>query len=70
MPDLPKGAPEGELLAEPEKILRVDNQQLRNKTFRRFYVKWKDYPEEEVSWERKVDIRRDYPDFVIADNDF
>lgn len=70
LPDLPKTAPEGELLAQPEKILKVENQHLRNKTFRRFYVKWKDYPEEEASWEREVDFRRDYPDFVIEDNDF
>ena len=39
LPDLPKAAPEGELLAEPEKILKIENQYLRNKTFRRFYVK-------------------------------
>ena len=70
LPDLPKAAPEGELLAEPEKILKIENQNLRNKTFRRFYVKWKDYPEEEASWEREVDFRKDYPNFVIEDNDF
>ena len=39
LPNLPKAAPEGELLAEPEKILKVENQHLRNKTFQRFYVK-------------------------------
>ena len=43
--NLPKVAPKEELLAEPEKILKIENQHLRNKTFRRFYVKWKDYPE-------------------------
>ena len=70
LPDLPKAAPEGELLAEPEKILKVENQHLRNKTFRRFYVKWKDYPKEEASLKRKIDFRKDYPNFVISDNDF
>ena len=70
LPDLPKVAPEWELLAEPDKILKIENQYLSNKIFRRFYVKWKDYPEEEASWEREVDFRKDYPNFVIEDNDF
>ena len=70
LPDLPKVDPEAELLAEPKKILKMDNQHLRNKTFRRFLVKCKDYPEEEASWEREVDFRQDYSNFVIEDNDF
>jgi hypothetical protein len=37
--DLLKVAPKRELLAEPEKILKIKNQYLRNKTFRRFYGK-------------------------------
>jgi hypothetical protein len=69
LPGLPKAAPEGELLAEPERILKVDTQHLRNRSFQRFLVKWKDYPDDEASWEREVDFRRDYPNFVIEDND-
>ena len=56
LPDLPKVAFEGELLANSEKILKIENKYLRNKTFHRFYVKWKDCPEEEASWEREVDF--------------
>jgi len=48
LPDLPKDALEGELFAKPEKILKIENQHLRNKTFCRFYVKWKDYLEEKA----------------------
>ena len=70
LPDFPKAAPKEELIAEPEKILKIKNQYLRNKTFRRFYVKWKDYLEEKASKEREVDFRKDYPNFVIEDNDF
>lgn len=70
LPDLSKSAPQGELLAQLERILKVENQHQRNKTFRRFYVKWMDYPEEEASWEREVDFRRYYLDFVIEYNDF
>ena len=33
LPDLSKTAPEGELLAESEKILKIDYQYLRKKTF-------------------------------------
>jgi hypothetical protein len=67
--DLPNAAIEGELLAEPERILKEDIQYLRNRSFQRFLVKWKDYPEEEATWEREVDFRANYPNFVIADND-
>jgi hypothetical protein len=67
--DLPNVAIEGELLAEPERILKVDTQYLRNRSFRRFLVKWKDYREEQPSWEREVDFRANYPNFVIVDND-
>jgi len=51
-------------------ILKRDNQHLRNKTFYRFYVKLKDYLEEKVSWEREVDFKRDYSNFVIEDYDY
>ena len=48
----------------------MNNQHPMNKTFLKFYVEWKDDPKEEAYWERKVDFRRDYPNFVIEDNDF
>ena len=33
------------------KILKIKNQYLRNKSFRRFYVKWNEYLEKK-SWQR------------------
>ena len=69
LPDLPQVIPEGERLAEPERILQVDLQHLMNKSFRRFLIKWKDYPEDEVSWELENEFRDTYPIFVIANND-
>ena len=42
LPDLLKKNPNGELLVELQKILKIKNQHLRNKTFCKFYVKWKD----------------------------
>jgi hypothetical protein len=69
LPDLPQVAPEGEMLAEPERILQVDLQHLRNRSFRRFLIKWKDYPEDEASWELENEFKETYPNFVIADND-
>ena len=47
--DLPRVVPEGEMLAEPERILQVDLQHLMNRSFKRFLIKWKDYPEDEAS---------------------
>ena len=54
--DLPKAAPEGEFLGDPKKILKIENQHLRNETFCRFHVKWKDYPEEEAFVKEKLII--------------
>jgi hypothetical protein len=68
--DLPKAAPEEKLFAKLEKILKIENQNLRNKIFHRFYVKWKYYPKDEASCKREVDSRKDYSNFVIEDNDF
>jgi len=32
-------------------------------------IKWKDYPKGEASWKREIDFQKDYPSFVIEDND-
>ena len=68
-PELPQVVPEEEMLVEPERILQVDLQHLRNRSFRRFLIKWKDYPEDEASWELEDEFRETYPYFVIEDND-
>ena len=64
LPDLPQVIPKRKILAESERILHVDLQHLK-----RFFIKWKDYPENEASWELENDFRETYPNFVIADND-
>ena len=68
--DLPKIASVGDILADFEKILKMKNQYLKNKILCRFYVKWKNYPEEEGSGEREVNFKMNYYDFDIEDNDF
>ena len=68
--DRPKAASKEKFLAEPEKILKIEYQYLRNRMFHRFYVNWRDYPEKEASWEREIDFRNDYPNFLIENNDF
>ena len=70
LPYLPQVVIEGEILAEPERILQVSLQHLMNRSFRRFLIKWsKDYPEDEASWELENKFKETYPNFVIADND-
>ena len=46
LPDLPKTAYVRDFLADFEKILKLKNQYLKNEILYRFYVKWKNYPEE------------------------
>ena len=69
LPDFPQVVHEGEMLVELEKILQVDLQYLRNRSFMRFLIKWKYYPKDEASWELENEFREIYPNFVIADND-
>lgn len=42
--------------------MQVDTQHPQNRYFKRFLLKWKNYLEE-------VDFIRDFPTFVIEDND-
>jgi hypothetical protein len=67
--ELPKVAHDGNMLGELEKFLHVDTQCLWKRCFIRFLVQWKDYLEDETSWEREVGFKRDLPGFVIEDND-
>ena len=64
--DLPQVAPEGEMLAEPEKNLQVDLQHLMNRSFKTFLIEWKDYLEDEaLIWELENEFKETYPNFVI-----
>ena len=56
-------------MAEPERILHVDLQHLRIRSFKRFLIKWKDYHKDEASWELKYEFKKTYSNFVIANND-
>ena len=53
------------MLAEPERILQVDLQHLKNRFFGRFFIKYKDYPEDEASWELENKFREPYPDLSL-----
>ena len=45
----PQVAHKGEMLVELERILQVDLEHLRNRSFRRFIIKWNDNLDHEAS---------------------
>ena len=67
--DLRQVVPKEEMLAQPERFLRVVMQFPRNGSLRRFLIKWKDYHEDEVSRELENEFRETCLNFVIEDND-
>ena len=68
-PYLPQVVSKGKMLAKHERTLEVDLQRLKNRSFRKFLVKWKDYPEDEASWELENKFKETYLNFVMDDND-
>ena len=69
LPNLPQVVPKGDMLTELERILQVDLQHLRIRSFKRFFIKWKNSLEDEALWELENEFRKTYPNFVVADND-
>ena len=61
LPYLPQVAPEGEMLVERERILKVDLQHLMNRSFMRFFIEWKKYHEDEASW----DIENEFKETLV-----
>ena len=56
---------EGEPLYHPEKILDSRNEKINGERVRQYLVKWKDYPEEESTWENEAFIREQgYTQFI------
>jgi hypothetical protein len=50
-------------------IFEEDIQNLWNRSFQRFLIERKDYPVNDASLEREVDLRANYPNLVIKGND-
>lgn len=50
----PQVAHKDEMLAELERNLQVDLKHLKNRSSRRFLIKWKDNLDHEASWELQM----------------
>ena len=68
-PNLPQVVYEGDTLVEHERILQVDLQHLKNRSFKRFLIMYKDYYDDEASRELENKCTKTYPNFAIDNND-
>ena len=50
---------------QPARILETRERILRNRTLREHLVQWKDYPEEDATWEDETSLARDYPNLFL-----
>jgi hypothetical protein len=55
---------QGVLELYPDRILDTREKSLRNRTLVEHLVQWKDYPEEDATWEDQTKLLKDYPDFM------
>eukprot|EP00253_Pinus_taeda_P032300 PITA_32300 len=51
--ELPPMDDEGHLVLQPEAIIDTRERQLRSRTVREFLVRWKNFPDEDATWERE-----------------
>ena len=51
--ELPPTDDEGKLVLQPEVIIDARERQLQNRTIREFLVRWKNFPDEDATWENK-----------------
>ncbi|MCO5586342.1 hypothetical protein L7F22_040282 [Adiantum nelumboides] len=56
---------QGVLELQPDYILETRERKLRNKSIIEHLVKWKDFPEENATWEDEVTLQKDYPDLPL-----
>ena len=42
---------EGRVIWEPEAIIEIRERKLRSRTLKEYLVKWKNFPDEDASWE-------------------
>ena len=55
---------------KPVKILEFDSQVTRNKVIKFRKVQWSHHTEEEATWEREEDIRKDHPHLFSSQPEF
>ncbi|MCO5568217.1 hypothetical protein L7F22_021913 [Adiantum nelumboides] len=56
---------QGFLELQPDYILEMRERKLRNRSIIEHLVKWKDFPEEDATWEDKITLQKDYPDLPL-----
>ena len=56
---------QGVLELQPDYILETRERKLRNRMISEHLVKWKDYPEEDATWEDETTLSRDYPQLFL-----
>ncbi|MCO5577086.1 hypothetical protein L7F22_030908 [Adiantum nelumboides] len=50
---------------QPDYILEMRERKLRNRSIIEHLVKWKDFPEEDATWEDEITLQKDYPDLSL-----
>ncbi|MCO5579705.1 hypothetical protein L7F22_033564 [Adiantum nelumboides] len=56
---------QGVLELQPDYILETRERKLRNRSVIEHLVKWKDFPEKDVTWEDEITLQKDYPDLSL-----
>ena len=55
---------EGRVIWEPEAIIAIWERKLRSRTLTEYLVKWKNFPDEDASWEIEQ-FRQQYPSLPL-----
>ncbi|MCO5574384.1 hypothetical protein L7F22_028168 [Adiantum nelumboides] len=50
---------------QPNYILETRERKLRNRSIIEHLVKWKDFPEEDATWEDEITLQKDYPNLPL-----
>ncbi|MCO5567754.1 hypothetical protein L7F22_021448 [Adiantum nelumboides] len=57
---------QGVLELQPDYILETRERKLRNRSIIEHLVKWKDFPEEDATWEAEITLQKDYLDLFLT----
>ena len=55
---LPMLDDEGRVIWEPEAIIAIQERKLRSRTLKEYLIKWKNFPNEDTSWETEQFLQR------------
>ena len=61
---LPMLDDEGRVIWEPEAIIAIRERKLCSRTLKEYIVKWKNFPDEDASWETEQ-FRQQYPSLPL-----